>query len=128
MPATPSPSRPQVQQQFSNICRFLGKDTIDETDLPRLEALQAELVAVLMVDGKIEYHNKSGGAAQTLLKVPSTATDKASANTKLGLIGPSKSMGPNPSLMMMLLVALLKLNTAYSFIMAPPWMLDAGCS
>ena len=113
-----------MQQQFSNICRFLGKDTIDETDLPRLEALQEELVAVLMVDGKIEYHNKSGGAAQTLLKVPSTATDKASANTKLGLIGPSKSMGPNPSLMMMLLVALL--NTAYSFIMAPPWMLLSG--
>lgn len=58
VPATPSPSRPQVQHQFSNICRFLGKDTIDETDLPRLEALQAELVAVLMVDGKIEYIKK----------------------------------------------------------------------
>jgi hypothetical protein len=43
-----------VQQQFSNICRFLGKDTIDETDLPRLEALQAELVAVLTSSRELE--------------------------------------------------------------------------
>ena len=36
VPATPSPSRPQ---QLSNICRFLGEDTIDKTDLQRLVAV-----------------------------------------------------------------------------------------
>ena len=57
VPVTPSPTRPHGQLT-PNLYRFLGKQSIDPTDLPQLEDLQAELASVLMENGVIKYHNK----------------------------------------------------------------------
>ena len=75
-PVTPSPTRPH-DQLTPNLYRFLGKQSIDPTDLiPQLEDLQAELASVLMENGVIKYRNKSGGATQSLIKIPVCSTDK----------------------------------------------------
>jgi hypothetical protein len=58
VPATPSPSRPQ---QLSNICSFLGEDTIDKTDLQRIGCSITPKVHLMKAHCAWQMANLEGG-------------------------------------------------------------------
>lgn len=68
-------SRLRAQGQLTpSLYQFLGKQSIDPTDIPQFEDLQAGLVLVLMENGVMKYGSKSG-ATQSLIKSPICSTD-----------------------------------------------------